>query len=53
MASFNPARFTRVEKVPSSYWIRGWVGPRCCLDYVEKGIAPRYNDHTENNLVTA
>jgi len=44
VVSFNPARFTLVEKVPSAYWIRGWMWPRCCLDYVEKGITPRFND---------
>jgi hypothetical protein len=31
-----PDRFTPGEIVPSTIWIGGWVGPRTCLDGMEK-----------------
>jgi hypothetical protein len=34
--SFTPSRFTRRGRAPGIHWIGGWVGPRDCLDSVEK-----------------
>jgi hypothetical protein len=31
-----PSRFTPGERAPCTCWIGGWVGPRACLDDVEK-----------------
>jgi len=32
----RPRRFTPRERLPSTYWIGGWVGPRAGLDTVVK-----------------
>jgi hypothetical protein len=32
----NPCRFTPGERVPITYWIGGWAGPRVGLDAAEK-----------------
>jgi hypothetical protein len=32
----RPCRFTPEERVTSTHWIGGWVGPRAGLDYLEK-----------------
>jgi hypothetical protein len=31
------ARFTSGESAPGTHWIEGWLGPRACLDDMEKG----------------
>jgi hypothetical protein len=46
----RPGCFTPRERVPSTHWIGGWVGPRTNLDDVEKRkilpdlSASRYTD---------
>jgi len=37
----RPSRFTSRERVASTHWIGGWVGPRAGLDAVSKKIIPR------------
>jgi hypothetical protein len=32
----RPCRFTTGKRAPGAYWIGGWVGPRACLNDVEK-----------------
>jgi hypothetical protein len=32
----RPGRFTNRERAPDIHWIGGWVGPRACLNDVEK-----------------
>jgi hypothetical protein len=34
----GPGRFTPEERAPGTYWIGACVGPRACLDDVEKRI---------------
>jgi len=34
------SRFTTRERAPGTHWIRGWVGPRACLDAVVKRKIP-------------
>jgi hypothetical protein len=35
-SALRPGRFTTGERTPVTHWIGGWVGPRACLDDVEK-----------------
>jgi hypothetical protein len=32
----RPCRFTPRERFPGAHWIGGWVGPKNCLDDMEK-----------------
>jgi hypothetical protein len=32
----RPSRFIAGERAPGTHWIVGWVGPRTCIDDMEK-----------------
>jgi hypothetical protein len=36
VVSFTPRPLNPQGKAPSAHWIGGWVGPRACLDAVER-----------------
>jgi hypothetical protein len=35
-SALRPGHFTPRERAPRTNWVGGWVGPRACLDAVEK-----------------
>jgi hypothetical protein len=44
-------RFTSKERVPSTYWTGGWVGPRAGLDEMERGNSLSYRDSNSDPSV--
>jgi hypothetical protein len=45
-----PGRFTASEGAPDTYWIEGYLGPRICLDDVERKMSYPYCNPNSNPM---
>jgi hypothetical protein len=47
----RPGRIIPVERVPGTYGIEGWVGPRGGLDMAAKSLWPRQKSNPDSPVV--